>query len=304
MATLALGTSLTVAELMRREDPNGQPSELIDVLNQENAITPDATWIPCNNKTMHEDGRTASEPTGQDRAYDQGITTEAGVSERVLEHTQMLDGLSVVDVKKLLHTGHYEQNRTINDGFFLRGMAKTFVSRLLSGNRSTHPRRINGIFTRTDYNSLSSDYTYDNAGGNASATANKTSILMVQWGMKMVNCIYPVGDAPGSTGGDSPIKQEDMGKDLIADPNNSSAYYKAERTWFEIHFGIFIHDPRCIKRIVNISTSNIDGVDDFSFDEELMIDMVSDLEYAGAGAVMYCNRTVYAQRRPLGQAGC
>ena len=56
-----------------------------------------------------------------------------------------------------------------------------------------------------------------------------------------------------------------------------------------------IHDPRTIKRVVNISTSNIDGVDDFSFDEDLLIDATNELEHGGRGAVMFVNRTVRAQ---------
>ncbi|KKM67486.1 hypothetical protein LCGC14_1470590, partial [marine sediment metagenome] len=65
--------------------------------------------------------------------------------------------------------------------------------------------------------------------------------------------------------------------------------------WFQIAWGIDIADPRMLKRIVNISTSNIDGVDDFSFDEEVLIDAWNEMEDNRAGAVIYCNRTILAQ---------
>lgn len=297
MATIALGENLTIMELMRREDPDGALAQLVDVIAQENRILEDITWIECNNGTYHEDTRTDTEPAGAERGYDEGVSKEAGVTEKVTEPTCMLNGISEVDAAKLKHSaGGEDAARLQEDGFFLRGMTKTFVSRLFDGDRSTSPRRINGINTRSDYNTLqtagSETRVFDNAGGNASVTANKTSIYFIQFGLKKVNCIYPRHDPNG--GGTLPIKMEDFGKNIITDAGGTKKY-PAWQTWFGNDFGLFIHDPRCIKRIPNISTTNIDGVDDFSFDEDAMIDAFSQLEYNGEGVIIYCNRTVLAQ---------
>lgn len=294
MASLALGTSLTVAELIRREDPDGTLSELIDVISQENHILDYITWIECNNGVYHEDTRTVSEPSGQERSYDEGVGKEAGVTEKVTEPTCMLDGISEVDYAKYLHSADPDGYRLQEDGFFLRGMTKTLVSRLFDGDRSTYPRRITGINNRADYNTLSSSYVFDNAGGNASSTANKTSVYFIQFGAKMVNLVYPRHDPSG--GGVLPIKSEDFGKSIINQSGTSEAKkYPAWQMWFSASFGLFVHDPRCIKRIVNISTSNIDGVDDFAWHEDSMIDAFNQLEYNGAGTVILCNRTVLSQ---------
>lgn len=294
MTSLALGTNLTIAELIRREDPDGTLSELIDMISQENHILDYITWIECNNGTYHEDTRVVSEPSGAERAYDEGVAKEAGVTEVVTEPTCMLDGISEVDCAKLKHSADEAGARLQEDSFFLKGMTKTMVSRLFDGDRSTYPRRINGINNRADYNTLSSDYVFDNADGNASATSNKTSVYFIQFGAKMVNLIYPRHDPTG--GGPLPIKTEDFGKTIINQSGTSEAKkYPAFQMWFAVHFGLFIHDPRCIKRVVNISTSNIDGVDDFAWHEDPMIDAYNQLEYNGAGVVILCNRTVLAQ---------
>ena len=97
MAAIALGTSFTLAELIRREDPNGKLAQLVDVLSETNAILQDATFIECNNGTYHEDTRTATEPSGDERAYNEGVAAEAGVTEKVTEPTCMLDGLSEIE---------------------------------------------------------------------------------------------------------------------------------------------------------------------------------------------------------------
>ena len=298
MAALDLGANLTLMELIRRETPDGKLADLVDVISQENRILEDITWIECNNGTYHEDTITATEPTGQERAYDEGVTKEAGTTEKVIEPTCMLNGVSEVDEAKLLHSPNPEGARTQEDGFFLRGMTKTFVSRLFDGNRGTDNRRINGINTRSLYANLqtagSETVVFDNAGGNASATSNKTSIYCIQWGTKKVNCIYPRNDSHG--GGILPIKMEDFGRSIINQSGTSETKkYVAHQTWFGNDFGLFIHDWRCIKRLCNISTTNIDDVDDFGFHENGLIDLYSQLEYNGEGAVFYCNRTIMAQ---------
>ena len=294
MGALALGTDLTIAELKRRETPDGKLAELIDVISQENHILDYITWIECNMGDYHEDTRTVTEPTGQERTYDTGVSKEAGVTEKVLEPTEMMASISEVDDKKYRQAPNPDAFRLQEDGFFLRGMTKTLVSRLFDGARTTDPRQITGINNRSDYNVLSSSYTYDNADGNASATANKTSVYFIQFGHKKVNLIYPRNNPQG--GGTLPIKSEDFGRDIISQSGTSDVKkYPAWRTWFSCDFGIFIHDPRCIKRIVNISTSNIDGVDDFAWHEDPMIDAYNDLEYNGEGAVILCNKTVLKQ---------
>lgn len=295
MAALNLGSYLTISEILRREDPDGRLAEIIDMLSEENNILKFITWIQCNNGTYHEDTRAVSEPAGQERGYDEGIAAEAGVTEKVTEPTCMLNGLSEVDVAKARSAPEGEGAfRLGEDTFFLKGMTKTLVSRIFDGNRGTDGRQITGINNRSDYNTLSSDYVFDNANGDASATVNKTSVYFIQFGNKKVNLTYPRGTTPEQ--GEIPIKMEDYGKSIQNQAGTSETKkLPMWQTWFEANFGIFVHDPRCIKRIVNISTSNIDGVDDFGWHENSMIDAYHQLEYGGEGCVIFCNRTILAQ---------
>lgn len=296
MGTLATGSTITIMEMLRRETPDKRAADLIDIISETNAIIADATWRMCNNGTFHQDTRIATRPSGDKRAYDQGVAPEAMVTETALEPTVMHAGISQVDTKKAQHSVLGVAGfRNQEDGAFAVGLTEVLASDIFDLNNTTDPRNFVGINNRSDYNSLSSSYVYDNAGGAASATSNKTSIYFVQWGGKKVNLIHPRNDAPGAMGGDTPIARKDFPERLITDANDSTKQYPGYETWFEIAYGLFIHDPRTIKRIANISTSNIDGVDDFSFDEDLMIEAVTDMEFNGQGAVGYCNRTVWAQ---------
>lgn len=297
MATRALGTNLTLAELVRREDPDGTLADIVDVISEQNDIIADAQWMECNNGTMHEATRKASEPAGAFRAYNMGVPPEAGVTEKVIEPTAMLDGFSEVDDAEYRHQpGGIPAARAQEDEMFFSGLSKTFVSTLFDGNRASNPLSVTGINNRADYNALSSNQVFDNAGGNASATANKTSMYLIQWGPKMVQLIHPRNDPNAGT--NTGVKMRDFDLQMVTSTAASgvtNAKLPMWQTWFEVHFGIFISDPRMLFRLVNISTSNIDGVDDFSIDENVMIDIGAQLRNNGNGAIWYANRTLMAQ---------
>jgi len=287
MATLGTG-SFTLAELIKRENPDGSMAELIDVISKTTPLANEGYWEGCNNRTYHEATRVASKPTGTERAYGMGVAPHGAATEKVTEPTCMLADMLIVDADMIANEGGAGKLNQ-EESLFVSGMIETVAGRLLTGDRSNYGMQINGINNRADYNALSSDYVYDNAGGDASATANKTSIYIIQYGPKMVSLIAPSGDNSKT------IKRTPFPVQLVDDPATSTRKFPAYQTWFQIQFGLFIYDPRCIKRIVNISTSNIDGVDDFGFDENLLSDAICDLEYGGRGAVIYVNRTVMKQ---------
>lgn len=299
MSVHTMGSDMTLSEMVRRENPDGSLAELVDVISKENPIMQDARVTECNNGTSHKAVRVATKPGGAERGYNSGVSKEAAVTETIIEPTCMLDGMSQIDDALLRHSPDKLAARLQEDQLFLSGMEETRANRLFNndsggtdvGDRATYPLRINGFPFRSDYNALSSAHVIDNAGGNASVTANKMSIWLIQWGFRKVNLIFPRNDA--LPGGQYGIKMEDYGKVLVDD--DASKKYPAWQTWFESHFGLFIWDPRCVKRIVNISSSNIDGIDDVSFDEAKLIEAYMKMKYQRQGIVIYTNETVLTQ---------
>ena len=288
MATIGTG-SLSLAELIKRENPDGSMADLIDVISKVTPIANEGYWEGCNNRTYHEATRVASKPAGTERAYGMGVAAHGAATEKITEPTTMIADMLVVDADLIENEGGASKLNQ-EEALFVSGMIETVAGRLISGDRTSYGMQINGINNRSDYNSLSSDYVYDNAGGDSSATSNKTSIYIVQYGPKMVSLIAPSGDNSKT------IRRRPFPVELVDESGTSQARkFPAYQTWFQIQFGLFIYDPRCIKRVVNISTTNIDGVDDFSFDEDLLGDAVIDLEYQGRGAVIYANRTLMKQ---------
>lgn len=298
MAEIETTGQATLFELAQREH-EGRLMPIVNVLSEENEMYLDAQWTECNNRTSYKGIRASTEPTGTERRYNQGIDPEFGTTTPFEEPTCMLDGLSKIDAKFLTHSVNGLQERLDRDRMFIRGMSKTTQNRLFYANRSTHPDRINGLSIRSLWANLGANYyTYDVAGGNASVTGNKMSIWIIGWGVLKVRLIYPRNDAPGADSVPDPdvqglgIKMKDYGLDIVTDANGKE--YPGYRTWFESHFGIMIEDPRYIRRLVNISSSSIDNVSDFSFNEDYLIDAVNDMPDL-SGAAIYVPRLVRAQ---------
>lgn len=300
MAELDLTDYISLVDLAQREH-NEQLLPLINVLGQRLDIVADASWQECNDGTTMKGSRASTEPTGTYRAYDQGILPEAGTATPYEEPVSMLDGIQKVDSKKIQHRSNPLAVLAQYVGQYLAGMTKTFVGAIFDGDRSVDGLQINGINTRSDYNTLSSEFVYDNAGGNASVTANKTSMYLIGFGEMKVTFIYPRNDAPGAFNLENPtvsglgIRIKDLGE-LLTNAPTGTGELLAFVTWLEAHFGLCIHDLRYIRRVCNISTTNIDGVDDFSFDENYMIDAMNDIPDT-ENAFWYVPRILRAQIR-------
>jgi len=298
---------MTLAEQANRTHNNAL-LDIINPLSKTNRIMLFAQWEECNNGTTMKGVRVSTEPTGTWRDYDEGVAQGTGTTTPFEEPTSMLAHILSVDKSRKRHAPNPE--KFMNDEIEIqsRGLVKQSISAFFYGDRdsdSSYAGKLpRGLIYRSDYNQLSSDYVYDNAGGNASATANKTSAYIISFGTKKVTMIHPRGDAMGDTQPSQNVDSqstpvEGMGlrlqklmKDTAQDSNSNE--YPADNIWYEQAWGICVHDPRYIRRVANISTTNIDEVDDYSFNEDYIIDAITDMPDI-IDAVVAVNRNLMAQ---------
>lgn len=306
MTTIALGTHVSALEVSRHfHDKRLLP--LIQALSQQMEMFGDVHMEECNDGTGHVGVTESSQPTGTYRSYNQGIATETSTSEEFREPTTMLDGRWRADRALLMHKakGDMGQAATIRARMinqYIIGMLKTFQTSIFYGTRSDG-KSPKGLIQRSNWNTLTSAYTHDNAGGAASGTANKTSMWLIGHGPEKYAWIYPANDAPtsgtiaqpGSPISGLGVKVEALPDDEVLDIDGVN-FFMAVRNYLELHLGHAVMDARYIQRMVNISTTNIDGVDDFSFDENVLIDMLEAMP-DHMNAVFYCNKTLRAQLR-------
>jgi hypothetical protein len=295
MATVSAAERLNLAEIARREAPEGGIADIIDIISLECPLVTDLYPEMCNQGTAHESTRIKFRPGFSLRGYNQGVSTGAAGTEVVTEPTCMAAAISKPDVKLLQHAaGGEAAQRLLEDKQFLIGGGEDLSDWLWNGDRSSDPRAVNGIFTRSDYNDLDSDQVFDNAAGNCADDDVFSSIVIIQHGPKMVSLLYPRNDPFDKNNGYG-VKMKPLAEQLVTD--GAGREYLALPTWFEMAFGWFIYDPRCIIRIPNICTGADINENNgyFGFDEKVLISALNALRYNGRNATVYMNRAVRDQ---------
>lgn len=289
MTAVMTQTTVPLLEILNREDPQGNLRPMVEMLARTDQLLMYLDWTPCNANLSYKGARDATEPTPTDISYDMGVAGSYGTSEPYEEPTTMIAGKIEIDENKLEDRGSGKV-AFLNDEMrrHFGGLRKGFGDRAFYGDRGTYPLRLRGFCYRSAYNAVSSSYVYDNSGGSASATANKTSVWVIRTGPTHFQMSYPQHDDGGDTmpvgdarmsGNAMGFKRKDFGSQLISDGTNS---YPGYVIWYQWRFGMVVHDPRAVARICNISTSNIDSVDDFAFNHLYLIDVLGDfLEYFG-----------------------
>lgn len=309
MTTLAINQLVTYMEAARRLAPDGSLLAIIQSLSQQMEIFGDVHLEECNDGTGHTGITQYYQPAGEFRAFNEGVSLDSSISADFREVTTMLQSRWAMDqdLLKQKARGDGQKAGAIRTGLILEtviGMLKNELTALLYGTRSDSksPR---GIMARNDYNLLSSSYTHDNANGAASATQNKTSLLLIGHGPMKYHWIHPAGDAPASGVIDQPGSPiQGLGVEIIALKDDwvvdadGTKEFLAVRNHMKLHIGHAIEDARYVQRQCNISTSAIDGVDDFGFNEAVLIRMLEAMPDHD-NAVMYCNKTLRAQIRNL-----
>lgn len=302
MTTRVLSSYVTMLEALTHEGADQRMLPLINSLAERIDFMKVAHVMPANDGSGHQGVREFAQPTGTWRGYNMGVANEASFSEPYREPTAMLESPWEADLAILEDSGYGPDLRMRMIGQSMAGMMKTVMTNILYGAHSTDDLQPNGIMTRAAWNTLSSARTHDNARGNASATANKTSMLLIGFGPLKTALVYPGTSSPAQIGAGYPDKNvSGMGitviplqDDYVFQVGSTTLKYLAARNHLKIRYGLAINDERFIQRLCNISTSNIDGVDDYSIDENVMIEMMNampDLE----NAFIFTNTTLATQ---------
>jgi len=307
MATVSTTGGMTQIELASRTHNNAL-LQIVNPLSVVNRAMLYMQWTECNNGTTYKGTRVSTEPTGTWRDYDEGVSQGTGTTTPYEEPTSTLAHIFSIDKDRKDDAPDPEQYVSDELEIEMRGLVKQSMSAFFYGDRdgdaSFAGKMPRGIIYRSDYNNLASEYVYDNGGGSASATANKTSLYVISSGPKKIQMIFPRNyamggiepsqnvDAQASPVEGLGIKMMRLAKDTAEDANGRE--YPADNLWFTQRWGMCIHDPRYLRRMCNISTTNIDEVDDFSFNEDYLIDIITQMPDRN-NAFVCGNRAVEAQ---------
>jgi len=241
MATIG-NTALTLTDWIKREDPDGKPARIIEMLSQTNEILDDMLWMEGNLATGHRTTARVGQPKGTYRALNAGIPSEKSTTAQVDEACAMLESIGIVDEKLAQLNGNTSEFRMTENAAFIEGMNQTMASAVFYANSALTPGEPLGLTPR--YNSLAATNGKNIIDMDGTGTDN-SSIWLIFWGDQTIAGIFPKGSKAG-------LSHEDMGVDLVDDGTGKK--FRAYRDHYGWDNGICVRDWRYAVRICNIDT--------------------------------------------------
>lgn len=272
----------TLMELAKRT-ADGNLVEIAEVLNTSKELIQDAVWLEANQIASHVGTRRTRIPAGSFRQANQGILGDASSTRQIAEPIARLEGHSKVDEAILDLAPDKQLARSQEDLAFVEGLGQTLENTFFYGNIATTENGLDGLSVRSDYNTKTNPNVQDSAG----TGSYTTSLWIVEWGPRMVHFVYPKGSKAG-------LSTTDEGRRLIQNATQGLGYdLFVWFTKFVIQCGIFINDPRCVQRIVNIATTGSQG----ALNDNDIIAALNKMPKAGGGptARIYGNRNLKTQ---------
>ncbi len=238
----------TLLDLANATDPNGNISDVIEILKETNLILEDMTWVEGNLPTgMLTTIRTGlPEPTWR-KLYGFVQPTKS-TRAKVTDLTGMMEQYSEVDVALADLSGNKQAFRLQEDNAALEGMSQEMANTLFYGNQDTEPEAFTGLAPR--FNSLSAENGDHiiRPSTPGSGTDNR-SIWLVVWGDTTVHGVIPKGSHAG-------LKMEDLGEQMIqGDGADAGGRMQAYVTHYRWDAGLAVRDWRYIVRIASIDFS-------------------------------------------------
>ena len=277
MATLG-NSFLDLIDLYRRQDPNNQIANIIELLMQINPIMEDAIAIEANDGTSHLTTVRTGLPAVTWRKLYKGINPGKSVTAQVRDTTGFLEAWSEIDEKLLKLAPDQAAFRLSEAQAFIEAMGEEMATGLFYHDTATDPDKFMGLAPRFSSLSAQNAGQIVDAGGTGSVN---TSIWFIVWSPNTTHLLYPKGTKAG-------LDREDLGtetKELT-----DGTMYRVVRERFMWDIGMTVRDYRYVARVCNIDSATPPA--DI---ESFMIDAFYALRQPrafGSKVVIYCNTTV------------
>jgi hypothetical protein len=277
---------LTFLDVIKTQNPDGSMDKWIDPLKVEHKIFLNMPAVPCNYGKVFTGDRIVAKASATEYAYGLGTAPTKDSLEVVTDTTEGLESTLETDVRIIENEIGAAARYSTEEQRRLETLFETASSRIFNGNPATDPLQITGLYNRTEFSAIGT-YVYDNAKGNGSITANKTSIWGIQQGEGKCHLIYPTTV--------SKVVRRDF-TNKFEKTDDAGNTYPCQKTRWNLDFGLFIHDLRSVFRVANISCSATpNGTTEVSFDEDLLIEAIMKMPNSGDGCVLYANNSLIIQ---------
>jgi hypothetical protein len=266
---------MSLVEVVKRHDPNGNLATIAEVLAQTNDIIADAVWKEGNDIFSNKTVRRSSLPSGTWRKLNRGVAPESSDTVELVDVIGQLQTRAENDIDIINAYANPQQARMDEASSFIEGLSQEMAATMLYGNAATSPEEFTGLAPRLDALAAGENV----IGGGGSTTL--TSIYVVTWGVNSVFMAYPRNTKGG-------LKHEDLG---IGDAlDGSSNKFRAYIDLFTWNAGMVVKNLRCIARYANLEPTGTTT----TFDEDELIRLINRM-VVGPGTRIYCGIEMMTQ---------
>lgn len=279
---------LTMLDLAKRVDPNGDTASIVEVMAQDNEIVQDAIWSEGNDTFSNLTTQRSSLPKGGTRRINAGYGTGVSNTRQIVDTLSMIGQYSECDKRLADAAPNPQEFRNTEASAFIEGIGQTLAEKMVYGNGFLDPEDLTGIAPRLA--TLSGSGSAKNTVLGCSGTGSDlTSVYLVRWGLDTVFMFYPKNQP--NVG----VKHSDLGEVTLEEYNPSGQAtgrkYQGYRDLFEVCAGMAVRDPRAIGRVANIEVSGTTN----TWSDNVMLSVLNRMKGGGKGVSAYCNETVKTQ---------
>ncbi len=277
----------TLLDVARRTDPDGKIATIVEIMNQDNAILDDMTFVegnlPTGNKTTVRTGL----PQATWRKLYGGVQPGKSTTAQIQDSCGMLEAYAEVDKALADLNGNTAAFRLSEDRAYIEGISQQVASTLFYGNEGTTPEAFTGLAPR--YNSLSAQNA-DNIIDFGGTGSDNMSIWLCAWGPQTGFGIYPKGSQAG-------LQMTDKGQVTIENVDGAGGRMEGYRTHYRWDVGLTVKDWRYFGRICNIDSSVLNAGDATAITNQkklitAMIQLSERVRISGARACWYVPRNI------------
>lgn len=250
MTTLA-AQNPTLLDVAKRTDPDGNIATLVELLNQDNPILEDLTFVEGNLPTGHRTSIRTGLPDPTWRKLYGGVQPTKSTSVQVTDSCGMLEAYAEIDKALADLNGNTAAFRLSEDKAHIEGMSQKAAYAIFYESEATNPERITGLAPR--YNSLSAQNA-DNIIDFGGTGDDNMSIWLCAWSPQSGHGILPKGSKAG-------LQMQDKGQVTIENVDGAGGRMEGYRTHYRWDLGLTIRDWRFFGRICNIDYSVLNGGD-------------------------------------------
>lgn len=286
MTALAI-TNPTLLDLAKRLDPNGNIATIVEILNQDNAILDDMTFVEGNLPTGNKTSIRTGLPQATWRKLYGGVQPTKSTTAQVQDSCGMLEAYAEIDKALADLNGNTAAFRLSEDRAFIEGMSQQAAAALFYESEATNPERITGLAPR--YNSLSAQNA-DNIIDFGGTGDDNMSIWLCAWSPNSGFGIIPKGSVAG-------LQMSDKGQVTIENADGAGGRMEGYRTHYRWDMGLTIRDWRYFGRIANIDHSVLNAGDATAVTAQKklitsMIQLSERVKTTGARACWYVPRNI------------